>query len=247
MNIKLSGNISDNRLEKGFAYVPFRATNLLLEMFFDFQGEIKMLHSFDIDIAQKFGINQAIILNHLYFWIEKNRANEKHFHDGHYWTYSTTKALTKIFPYMTDKQIKYALSKLVEFGLIIKGNYNNSPYDRTNWFAITAEGYSHLQNKTLELSSGQNCPIERKNLSNEKDNNVQPIPDILTNNIHILTRAREENKKEKNVPLAENTYIRTIKPERYNSSGRKVCQAPSYDLEDYEQNDDFYEMLSKRR
>ena len=34
MNIKLTGNISVNRLEKGFVYVPFEATNLLIEMFF---------------------------------------------------------------------------------------------------------------------------------------------------------------------------------------------------------------------
>ena len=37
-----------------------------------------MQHYFDINIAMKYGIQPAIILNNLYFWIEKNRANEKH-------------------------------------------------------------------------------------------------------------------------------------------------------------------------
>ena len=47
-----------------------------------------MQHYFDINIAMKYGIQPAIILNNLYFWIEKNRANEKHFYDGYYWTWS---------------------------------------------------------------------------------------------------------------------------------------------------------------
>lgn len=47
-----------------------------------------MIHNFDINIAEKYGINAAIILQNMYYWIEKNRANEKHFHDGYYWTYN---------------------------------------------------------------------------------------------------------------------------------------------------------------
>lgn len=159
-----------------------------------------MEHHFDINVAKKYGVNQAIILNHLQFWIEKNQANEKHFYDGYYWTYSSTKALTKIFPYFTEKQIKYSLSKLVDFGLIIKGNYNKSPYDKTNWFAITNEGFSILQNcpiegKTAVSSNVQNCPIEEKKLSNRREKIVQPIPDIKTYN-KIDNLLKEKYKKE---------------------------------------------------
>lgn len=34
-----------------------------------------MNHSFDKDIAAAFGLAEAIILNHMQFWIEKNEAN----------------------------------------------------------------------------------------------------------------------------------------------------------------------------
>ena len=45
-----------------------------------------MEHSFDIDIAKEYGIECAIILKHLYFWIEKNKACDRHFHavNNHY-------------------------------------------------------------------------------------------------------------------------------------------------------------------
>jgi predicted transcriptional regulator len=99
----------------------------------------------------------------------------------------------------------------------------------------------------LQLNTNK---LNTNKLREEKSNNIlnNNINKTVLNNIESTnTRERKKSGKEKNVPLAENTYIRTIKSERYNSSGRKVCQAPSYDLEDYEQNDDFYEMLSKRR
>lgn len=129
-----------------------------------------MEHSFDVDIAKKFGIQPAIIFRNLFFWIEKNRANNKHFYDGHYWTYNSKKAFSELFPYMTERQIDYAIKKLIDAGLIITGNYNKVAYDRTLWYAITKKGYSILQN----------CEMEETELSNGNDDNVEPIPDINT-------------------------------------------------------------------
>ena len=48
-----------------------------------------MQHTFDIDIAAKYGVEEAILLNYFDFWIQKNEANDRHFHDGLYWTYNS--------------------------------------------------------------------------------------------------------------------------------------------------------------
>ncbi len=129
-----------------------------------------MEHSFDIDIAKKYGIQPAILLKNLYFWIEKNKANDKNFYDGYWWTYNSKKAFAELFPYMTARQIEYALQKLIEDDLIITGNYNKVAYDRTLWYAITKKGYSILQN----------CEMEETRKGNGNPENVQPIPDINT-------------------------------------------------------------------
>lgn len=160
-----------------------------------------MIHSFDVNIAKEYGVHEAILLNHLNFWIEKNRANDRHHYDGYYWTYSTKKAFAELFPYLTERQIGYVLEKLVDAGLIMKGNYNKSSYDRTLWYAITKKGYSIIQN----------CQMKETNLSNQSDENVQPIPDILPDNITDsktdinntngqtgFDRSADENKKKKN-------------------------------------------------
>ena len=129
------------------------------------------MHSFDIDIAKKYGVHSAVLLNYLYFWVKKNEANNQNFYDGKYWTYNSKKAFETLFPYMTARQIDYALNKLIEQGIIETGNYNTSAYDRTLWYAITKKGYSILQN----------CEMESTKNANGNNENVQPIPYINTN------------------------------------------------------------------
>lgn len=131
-----------------------------------------MDHSFNINVAKKLGIASAVILNNLYWWIDKNRANDKHFHDGYYWTYNSRKAFVEQFPYLTERQIEYALRKLIDGGYVITGNYNKASFDRTLWYAITKEGYCILQN----------CEMEETKVLNANNRNVEPIPDINTDN-----------------------------------------------------------------
>lgn len=125
-----------------------------------------MEHHFNIKVAKEYGILEAILLNNIYYWIEHNRANDKNFYDGSYWTYNSTKAFAELFPYVTERQIIYALKKLKDAGLIKTGNYNKVAYDRTLWYALTEKGISILQKKEIHLT----------NLVNGNDRIVRPIP-----------------------------------------------------------------------
>ena len=99
-----------------------------------------MLHYFDVAMAQEFGVNAAVIFANICYWIEKNRANGRHCYDGRYWTYNSLKAFGEMFPYLSERQIRFALQKLVSDGLIITGCYNREKYDRTAWYALTPKG-----------------------------------------------------------------------------------------------------------
>lgn len=101
-----------------------------------------MVHFFDVDVAKEYGINAAVILCNLAFWIKKNEANEKHFHNGTYWTYNSRKAFQSLFPYLGKKQIECALLKLADNGIIVTGNYNEKSFDKTLWYALTDKGKS---------------------------------------------------------------------------------------------------------
>jgi len=115
-----------------------------------------MNHSFNVEIATKYGMLEAILLEHLNFWISKNKANEVNFYDGNYWTYNSTKALAQLFPYVSLNTISRALRHLKEEGLILVGNYNKISYDRTTWYAITEKGNSILQNDEMDSPKMEN-------------------------------------------------------------------------------------------
>ena len=143
-----------------------------------------MEHSFNIELAKEYGILEAILLKNIWFWIEKNRANEKNFYDGTYWTYNSTRAFNELFPYASESSIKRALKSLQEKGIIKTGNYNKSSYDRTLWYAFTDLGYSIVSNRQMEVNKS----------SNGDEQNGLTIPDINTDD---KTKDIKTNKKEK--------------------------------------------------
>jgi hypothetical protein len=158
-----------------------------------------MQHSFDINIAKEYGIEAAIILNNLHFWHERNKANEKHFYDGIYWTYNSVTGWMKLFPYMSRDKIKNSLSKLKESGLIMAANYNENKYDKTLWYGLT----------DFALSILQNTPMEFANSINREAENAKPIPIINTvnkkTNINYKPQSNENDEfdieKENKPPL----------------------------------------------
>ncbi|WP_368270891.1 hypothetical protein [Enterocloster lavalensis] len=152
-----------------------------------------MIHSFDSAIAEEYGILEAILLNHIYYWIEKNRANEQNFHDGTYWTYNSTKAFSSLFSYASERQIKAALMKLRENGILITGNYNENPYDRTLWYALSEKGLCIVQNRTMGSTEPYNQVAETGQSLNNTNNiyNTTDIkPDI--NQINTFCEKPEE-------------------------------------------------------
>ena len=133
-----------------------------------------MEHSFDIDIAKEYGIPAAILLKHIYYWVEKNRTNNKHYREGNYWTYNSMKSFAQLFPYMSDSTIKRSLKKLADDGLIVEAVYNDVPFDRTKWYTITQLGYQRIfQGIALDQND---LPHWVKMTKSDEVKMTQPIP-----------------------------------------------------------------------
>lgn len=103
-----------------------------------------MKHLFDVEIAEQYGVNAAILLENLGYWIVKNAANGEHFHDGHFWTYNSYNAFLELFPYMSKDQIRTALKKLIDDDVILTGDYNENPMNHSIWYALTEKGKNLL-------------------------------------------------------------------------------------------------------
>lgn len=134
---------------------------------------------FDSKVADEVGVNSAIMLENLFFWIKKNEINNKHFYDGYYWTYNSNVAFSNFFTFWTPRQIRTILDKLENDGYILKGNYNKAAYDKTLWYALTEKSLTLLKSQ-IEMTEKSKPTTEK---SNGKDNKVEPIPDIITDKI----------------------------------------------------------------
>lgn len=99
-------------------------------------------HHFGVDMAARYGIPCAILAQEIFYWTTRNAAEGNNIHGGRAWMYQTVAALEKLHPYLTNKQIRGALGKLVEEGIVVKGKFNKNPYDHTVWYALTDFGLS---------------------------------------------------------------------------------------------------------
>ena len=120
-----------------------------------------MTHIFDTNIAVEYGVEIAIVVNHLAFWIQKNEANGKHMHNGKVWTYNSIKAFSELFPYWTERQIRRILMNMEELKIIETANFNKVSYDRTKWYTFTDQFINAhkpiLQNGKMHFTESSNA------------------------------------------------------------------------------------------
>lgn len=128
-------------------------------------------HVFDIDDAVKYGVDEAIILSNLRFWLTKNKANKKHIHDGYVWTYNSSSAYSVLFPYWSANKIQKTLKKMEDKGIVISGNYNKMKYDRTKWYSMPE---FRITDSAISL--------------NGLSQTGEPIPDVEPNVINKRTK-----------------------------------------------------------
>lgn len=147
-------------------------------------------HSFNIELAQKYGIEESVLIEHFKFWTKYYQSNHdkalesNHYHDDNYWFYNSVAAWEKQYPYLTPARIKRALTNLETLKIIKTGNFNKNSYDRTKWYC-----YIGLMDNEIPLAD-KNIPLAK--LANGKIENSQPIPitnpiaNSVTNSINII-------------------------------------------------------------
>lgn len=147
-------------------------------------------HSFNINIACKLGIEKAILLENMAFWLTKNIANNANFIDGNYWTYNTAKAFYLLFPYMSERSISRYLKSLEDDGYILIGNFNKHNYDRTPWYCFTNKAYE-LFNIAVKVNDNPIRHFGERNCQNGDINNMNTFKDF--NSLEVLKTAICQN------------------------------------------------------
>jgi hypothetical protein len=112
-------------------------------------------YHFDSEHAQRWGLPEAVLLHNLIFWLRKNKAEGRHFHDGRYWTYNTVKGLARLFPFWSEHQVRRYLDSLRDQGVILSGNYDPDKFKRALWLAVADESLLMLPDPETPGQAGQ--------------------------------------------------------------------------------------------
>ena len=92
---------------------------------------------FSAHVFKLAGLNPAIVYENIRFWVDVNTRNKTTTKNGYTWTYQSIREMAEQIAFMTQKQVRKALEKLEEYGLI-KTNFFGG-CDRRKWYTIEAQ------------------------------------------------------------------------------------------------------------
>lgn len=108
-------------------------------------------------LAVLIGLNEAIILQQMHYWIKKSDKCI----DGKIWIYNSITSWKEQFPFFSESTVKRTITELEKKGLILVGNFNKDNRDRTKWYSINYGMLQKLEDSLKESVNnalGQNDP-----------------------------------------------------------------------------------------
>ena len=121
------------------------------------------IHYFDEEVAKKYGVPAAIMIQHLRGRIRSNMKSGRNFRDERTWTFNSIKGWQGELSFWTIKQIRGILDDLREKKVLIVGCFNKISYDRTLWYAFEDETYwmekeHHVEQDDLPQGADDTTP-----------------------------------------------------------------------------------------
>jgi len=99
-----------------------------------------MNHILNVSLAQRLGIHAALILRYIRDEVWENQSNGVHYYTGRYWMRCSQMMFTAAMPYMHKSTVRRVLERLMNQGIIMRGEFGSSRFDRTSWYALTQYG-----------------------------------------------------------------------------------------------------------
>lgn len=139
----------------------------------------------DVKLAQVIGLNQAIVLQQLNYWLHSRSAKKV---NGQVWVYNRIKDWNEQFPFWSKNTVQRTLDSLEKDHLVITGNFNKYKFDRTKWYSINqvelvnrmtqfgVKGEPNLGSSQLP-NLGNPIPDTNQDTNSDTNNNSQARPD----------------------------------------------------------------------
>lgn len=164
-------------------------------------------------LAATIGLNEAIVLQQVHYWLQVKKSAGKDYIDGNYWVYNSFSEWNKQFPFWSINTIKRTFYSLEEKGLLISGNYNQRNFDKTKWYSIDYSALTHFDTLVDPFW------VDRETHFGST-NTIDYITDINNNNVtNPLEEKNPEDsdkdnafskKKEKDIHASSCNYINNV-------------------------------------
>lgn len=142
-------------------------------------------HAFDTGYAMAYGVDEAIMIRNLQFFITANANRGHNFREGRYWTYDRLEDFLSHFPYWSVQTVRRILASLISQDVIIKGEFNQKWSNRTQWYAFKDQDKFIKHVRIPKTPSPTFSPDLLKPTTDSCGN--QQLTDVETNNCNIDT------------------------------------------------------------
>lgn len=129
------------------------------------------VRTFNSEVAERYDIYVAMVLSQINYWLQKytEKNDSKHNKDGRFWVYNSFESWREQMPYMSISTIRRATKKLIDEGILLKGNYNKSPIDKTSWYTIDYDKLDDLFSENTSICSERADGYVLREQTNTKD------------------------------------------------------------------------------
>lgn len=163
------------------------------------------LRVFNSTLAAEIGVNEAIALQQIHYWLVINEKKENNFIDGRYWTYNTyTDWMKESFPFWSKSTVIRAMKGLKKQNLITTtSEYNKKDYDDTLWYTINYDILEEISEKIYnntpsEQGGSQNEQGGSQNETPPNQDGTPPNQNDNTNTKDFTKNSKESNNNKKN-------------------------------------------------
>ena len=109
----------------------------------------------DQDLATVIGLNEAIVLQQLNYWLHSKSAKKI---NDKWWVYNTYENWKKQnFPFWSLATIRRTFSSLEKKEVVVSANFNRAGFDKTKWYSIDETKLNQLMSSACDQNEQTIC------------------------------------------------------------------------------------------
>ena len=197
----------------------------------------------DRELAKAFGLNEAIVLQQLNYWLNGKSAK---LINGRKWIYNSYKQWQEDnFPFFFLSTVRRAIENCEKKGLIITDNFNKAGFDKTKWYSIDYEMVDKGMSKRVAQNEQTDCSKRANGVAQNEQTNTRDYSEITTE----ITTDNNSQAEPDGVAISVKTivdYLNEKTDSHYKATTPKTKQLVQARLKEGFTVDDFKTVIDKK-